>query len=105
VKFESVLPLPPPAPFVFVPDFSNDKGLPSATLRINLTPLSVLDPTHQHANEVFFQMLTMFPWVKVNSVKFCSGLPVNDPCKQAGPGTDCQAPLFMLEPAVPSGKK
>lgn len=108
IKFESVLsvpPPPPPPPFVFVPDFSNDKGLPSASLRINLTPLSVLDPQHNHAREVFFQMLTMFPWVEINSVEFCSGLPVEDPCQQAGPGTDCQAPLFLLDPGLPLKKK
>lgn len=106
VKFESVPPITPPPPaFTFVPDFSNDQGLPSATLRINLTPLSVLDPNHLHAKEVFFQMLTMFPWVEIKSVEFCSGLTVTEPCKQAGPGTDCQAPLFMLDGMAPSRKK
>ncbi len=94
--------------FEFKPDFKNDHGLPSATLRINLSALEARDdPDHKHAKEVFFQMLKMFPWVDVHSIDFCDR-PVQsgDACSSAlvGPGDDCLAPIFLLQPAQ-AGKR
>jgi hypothetical protein len=98
----------PPGGFDFHADFQNDHGLPSATLRINLSPLnSHDDPNHTHAKQVFFQMLKMFPWVDVKSIKFCDRPVQNgNACSgaQVGPGDDCLAPVFLLMPQT-AGKR
>ncbi len=98
----------PPDGFDFHADFRNDHGLPSATLRISLSPLnSHDDPDHTHAKQVFFQMLKMFPWVDVQSIDFCDR-PVSNgnACLgvQVGPGDDCLAPVFLLNP-LPANKR
>lgn len=94
--------------FEFKPDFKNDHGLPTATLRINLSALEARDdPDHKHAKEVFFQMLKMFPWVDVQSIDFCDhSVQSGDACSAAlvGPGDDCLAPVFLLNP-TPAGKR
>ncbi|HEV3318042.1 MAG TPA: hypothetical protein VG488_13775 [Candidatus Angelobacter sp.] len=88
---------------IFKPEFGFDKGLPSATLSINLTPKTPMDPNHTHAHNIFKQMCSMFPWIK-ESITFC-GVPSGAPTPKRGaralffgPGDDCQAPVFLLNP-------
>ncbi len=95
--------------FEFKPDFKNDHGLPTATLRINLSALDHRDdPDHKHAKEVFFQTLKMFPWMDVQSIDFCDRpAQVSDTCAllRVGPGDDCLAPVFLLRPTEASKRK
>jgi len=99
----------PTGKFDFHADFKNDRGLPSASLRINLSALDRHDdPDHTHAKQVFFQMVKMFPWVDVQCIEFCAPAVTNgNDCSavQVGPGDDCQAMGFLLNPPQTSKHK
>ena len=99
----------PPGGFDFHPDFKNDHGFPSATMRINLSPIENHDdPDHRHAQQVFFQMVKMFPWVDVQCIEFCDpAVKSGNACStiQVGPGNDCLEPVFLLKPQPPSKRK
>ncbi len=90
----------------YQPLFNNDDCLPMATLTVNLTPVIIPDPGHKHATQVFYQMMTICPWLGLNQIEFpCT--PAGNGCPQVvavGDGADCKVPQMMLTPAAPVQK-
>jgi hypothetical protein len=91
----------------YQPLFQNDACLPMATLGVNLTPTVIPDPGHVHATQVFYQMMTMCPWLKLNTIKFpCT--PAGNSCPtvvNVGDGADCKVPQMMLTPTLPGQRR
>jgi hypothetical protein len=111
-----------PATF-FTPCFTNDDSLPDATLSVNLTPLSLIDPNHGHAGYVWHQMVSMYPWMgqEIKGIAFCENYDPAScdfnpttcvstpkprrPGPEFGPGSDCQAPIMNLTPGDGGSKR
>ncbi len=112
---------------VFTPCFTNDAELPCASLGIFLTRVNQShDHNHNHAKQVWSQMLKMYPWMQkeIKGIDFppfdpalcyppeASSVPPNKtsgeniPLPQYGPGNDCEVPIMLLTPLpTPPAKK
>lgn len=90
----------------YQPLFDNDACLPMATLTVNLTPVVIPDPGHKHATQVFYQMMTICPWLGINQIEFpCP--PGGNGCpkmSEVGDGADCKVPQMLLTPITPARK-
>lgn len=102
----------------FSPCFTNDDYLSNATLGVHLSPLEREDPHHKHAEYVWKQMVSMYPWMQaqITGIEFCSNYKPEscdfDPkscvagaLPQFGPGSDCQVPIMGLMPGDGARRK